>query len=245
MAGRKSYVSWGEGVAFDSVNGLYFVGLESVTYELGMELIEIPDGDSIINDFTNSKTPLTGHIIFNKLNADLLAMLTGGEATAGGYTRIRNEAHTASGGTFSFNNSPVFYSEIIRKVGGPIMKRVTSGPTGNEYTINGTGEVTVTGGATASFVCDYFKDNASDQITVEVDYNDLPENFGIVSSHRAVDKDTTTESRGDMFVICPKVRRSSAIRLGGEQGAASKFEFDFVVEKSPGEKLYKVMFPSA
>jgi hypothetical protein len=244
MSGRKSYVSWGEGIAFDSVNGLYFVGLEQVNYNLGMELIQIPDGDSMSDDFVEGKAPVTGHLVFNKLNADLFAMLTGGEATAGGYTRIRNEAHTAVGGTFGLDNAPVSYSEIIRKVDGPIMKRVSSGATGDEYTISGA-TVTVTGGLTASFVCDYFKDNASTIMTVSVDYNDLPSSFGIISSHRAVDKDRTSETKGDIFILCPKIRRSSEIKIGGEPGSPTKIEFDFVVEKATGNPLYKVMFPTA
>jgi len=248
---RKSYVSWGEGVAYDTVNGLFFPSVEMVQFNFGLETIEIEDADSMVNAFEAVKMPLTGHISFGKLNSDIWVMLTGGEASAGGMTRIRHEAHTASGditgGSFTLNATPSEYSDLIRKVNGGILKRVDADPTGEEYTLVGT-LVTVagSGGAgTADYDCDYLIDTTSEQIIVNVEDNDSPTNFGLVATFRTVDKDSVAETKGDIIIVAPKCRRTGQITFGGGPKAQNKVEFDFTIEKSPGNPLYKLIFPSA
>ena len=245
MSGRKSYVSWGEGIAYDDVNGLFFPAVEQVTFNFGMEQIEIPDGDSMTDAHQVVKMPLTGHISFGKLNADLWAMLTGASATAGGRIRVRAEAKTASGATFSLGATPSPYSELIYKVGSGIMKRVSTGPSGNEYTLSGKVVTVAASGGTASYLCDYLKATTTGQRQVPVYSSNSPSTFGLVSTFRAVDKDSVTETKGDIIIVCPKVSRSSGISFGGGNRAQNKVEFDFTIESTPGNPLYRFIFPSA
>ncbi len=248
---RKSYVSWGEGIAYDSVNGLFFPSVEMVQFNFGLETIEIEDADSMVNAFEAVKMPLTGHISFGKLNSDIWVMLTGGEASAGGMTRVRHEAHTSEGdgaesAAFDLDATPSEYSDLIRQVDGGILKRVAATPTGGEYTLIGT-HVLLSGsaGGTFDYDCDYLVDTDADQVTVLVEDNDSPTNFGLVATFRGVDKDAASETKGDIIIIAPKCRRTGQITFGGGPKAQNKVEFDFVIEKSPGNPLYKMIFPSA
>jgi len=248
--GRKSYISWGEGIAYDSVNGLFFPSVEMVRFNFGLETIEIEDADSMTNAFEIVKMPLTGHISFGKLNSDIWTMLTGGEASIGGMTRTRHEPHTSAGdeagGSFTLAATPSEYSELIRKLDGGILKRVAASPTGEEYTLVGT-LVTIavgTGGATHDYDCDYLVDTAADQVIINVEDSDSPTNFGLVATFRAVDKDSVVETKGDIIIVAPKCRRNGPITFGGGPRAQNKVEFDFVIEKSPGNPLYKLIFPS-